>query len=191
MTWTLVKGPVKGLRASGLQWPDPLFTHYSWSCLVCFVTTVPLRTTVLSHVHGGIASRILNIATTWWWADYMKNPPTLLQSKEPQTHNGQTSGWSPEPAVRKLWQDNLAASNRNQTQVIHWAPIILELKFSTATARAHYLYDTIHDRQHLARDVALPQGWHPLLLHDAACCLGHTPVLCVPAYAIKGFNLKL
>jgi hypothetical protein len=32
MTWTLAKGhtgPVKGLRASGLQGPDPLFTHYS------------------------------------------------------------------------------------------------------------------------------------------------------------------
>jgi hypothetical protein len=32
MTWTLVKGhkgPVKGLRASGPQGLDPLFTHYS------------------------------------------------------------------------------------------------------------------------------------------------------------------
>jgi hypothetical protein len=32
MTWTLAKGhkgPVKGLRASVLQGPDPLFTHYS------------------------------------------------------------------------------------------------------------------------------------------------------------------
>jgi hypothetical protein len=30
MTWTLAKGhkgPVKGLRATGLQGPDPLFTH--------------------------------------------------------------------------------------------------------------------------------------------------------------------
>jgi hypothetical protein len=30
MTWTLAKGhkgPVKGLRASGPQGPDPLFTH--------------------------------------------------------------------------------------------------------------------------------------------------------------------
>jgi hypothetical protein len=48
MTWTLAKGhkgPVKGLRASGPQGPDPLFTHYSlyepceytvskmWKCL--------------------------------------------------------------------------------------------------------------------------------------------------------------
>jgi hypothetical protein len=32
MPWTLAKGhkgPVKGLRASGPQGPDPLFTHYS------------------------------------------------------------------------------------------------------------------------------------------------------------------
>jgi hypothetical protein len=31
MTWTLVKGhkgPVKGLRAAGPQWLDPLFTDY-------------------------------------------------------------------------------------------------------------------------------------------------------------------
>ena len=32
MTWTLAKthkGPVKGLRASGPQGSDPLFTHYT------------------------------------------------------------------------------------------------------------------------------------------------------------------
>jgi hypothetical protein len=68
---------------------------------------------------------------------------------------------------------------------------ILELTFSIWTANAYYLYSTIHDGQRLARDVALPQGQQPLLLHNAACCLGHTPVLCIPTYTIKGLNLKL
>jgi hypothetical protein len=33
---------------------------------------------------------------------------------------------------------------------------ILDVTFSIGTANAQYLYNTIHDRQHLARDVALP-----------------------------------
>jgi len=52
-----------------------------------------------------------------------------------------------------------------------------DVTFSIVAANAQYLYNTIHNRQHLARDVALPEGKHPLLLHNAACCLGHTPVL--------------
>jgi hypothetical protein len=54
-----------------------------------------------------------------------------------------------------------------------------------------YLYNTIHNRQHLGRDMPLPQRWHTLLLHNMACCLGHTPILCFPARMIKGLNLQL
>lgn len=68
---------------------------------------------------------------------------------------------------------------------------ISDVTFSIGTAKAQYLYNTIHNRQHLARDVALPQGQHPLLLHNAACCLGHAPVLCIPAYVTNGLNLQL
>ena len=38
MTWTLVKGhkgPVKGLRTSGPQGPDPLFNHTHTQSLPC------------------------------------------------------------------------------------------------------------------------------------------------------------
>jgi hypothetical protein len=57
---------------------------------------------------------------------------------------------------------------------------ISDVTFSMGTANAQYaqyLYNTIHNRQHLARDVALPQGQQALLLHNVACCLGYTPVL--------------
>jgi hypothetical protein len=54
MTWTLVKGhigPVKGLRASGPQGPDPYSYSYSMQ--------TPQSETLLAHSHNSRSQEIL------------------------------------------------------------------------------------------------------------------------------------
>jgi hypothetical protein len=72
MTWTLAKGhkgPVKGVRASGPQGPDPLCTHYSCVCIFHWgwdssVSIVAGLWAVQLGSHGSIPSRGKRLFTT-------------------------------------------------------------------------------------------------------------------------------